>query len=529
MNSDRLVTLNNRLPKLRHFMAALFVVAGMSQVAVGQETWTMQQFVNRKNEWGELAKKETPLSVEGRLISLTPQIARFDQCSLLFRVPKNKRFDGLKNKDQTLQVFGRLDVEKGKLFFRVNRFVAKPSDTDTFKKRFEKLEPQEPEQYYELARWAFRRGRFYKDKSLTASAMTVFEQALRLERAQLKDADFDALLGLMEKSKKLNIEGTLETELKFEAHYVKWQQLKNEGKKAGAKASLEALAKTIAESFPGAKRPLADSDLKLRKQFEEKPIETYKAVVANTRQREKLHRMLYGDIVVDAILLDATPDSQNAFEIAKMIETRLPERSELAAQYRNGELEFRLGRILVSTRQEILDLVRDLEKLDRSPDAIAVKQKWLDSKRQKLNLDNDRQAAELARDYVSLQRDEESAAEILLAAIQRQPSSKVLQQALKEIGYVRARSGRWTTADDEAALGDEGGENSMIQVGMTGTEVRKLLFSPTRITRIVTSGRVSEVWTYGNKGESRIIVYLARNRRGSGKIPPAHVISVVEN
>lgn len=528
MKSDRLDATNYVMRKLRFLIVGLSVLSGISQIAVGQETQSMQEFLNRKSEWGQLAKDEAPLSVEGRLISLSPRIARYDRCALLFRVPKNKKFDGLKNKDQTLQVFGRLAVENGKLYFRVSRAVPKPSDADTFKKRLANLDSKSSQQHYELARWAFRRGSFYKDKSLTASAMKVFEQAVRLERTQLKDVDSDKLWSLMEKAKKLNIEGTLEIELKFESHYVKWQKLKSEGKKAGAKASLEALAQTIFNNYPGAKKPLTAADHKLRLRFDEKPIETYKAVVGDAKQRYKLHRMLYGNVVIDAILLEASPDSQNAFEIAKMIETRLPERSDLAAQYRNGELEFRLGRVLVSTRQEIMDLVSDLEKLERIPEAVAVIKKWLENKRQKLNLNDDRQVAELARDYVSLNGDKESAADILLAAIRRQSDSKVLQQVLREIGYVRAKSGRWTTADEAAALGDAAGENSMIQVGMTGGEVRKLLFSPTRVTRIVTSGRVSEVWTYGHKGESRIVVYLARNRRGSGKTPPIHVISVIE-
>jgi len=53
-------------------------------------------------------------------------------------------------------------------------------------------------------------------------------------------------------------------------------------------------------------------------------------------------------------------------------------------------------------------------------------------------------------------------------------------------------------------------------VGMTSSQVRRSLGEPSSIARFVTADGVSEVWSYGNRGSSRLAVYLSRrSHRGS--------------
>ena len=69
---------------------------------------------------------------------------------------------------------------------------------------------------------------------------------------------------------------------------------------------------------------------------------------------------------------------------------------------------------------------------------------------------------------------------------------------------------------------------SVPDVGMTPDQVRQTLGRPTAITRVATTGRVNEVWIFGERGTSRLCVHFLRRSQTSNSAAKVIRVSQID-
>jgi hypothetical protein len=121
-----------------------------------------------------------------------------------------------------------------------------------------------------------------------------------------------------------------------------------------------------------------------------------------------------------------------------------------------------------------------------------------------------------AHEYQSLLDDNESAARLLLQAAKIAPEMKEVGGQLERLGYKRV-NGQWLTAAQAAALPADPVQKAAEAgryTGMTREQIRKMIGAPDSRTRVVASGRVSEVWIYDQNAKSRVAIHFVGSADG---------------
>lgn len=467
------------------------ILAGASLDAAAA-AWSIEDFNRRKPDWDRMGGARTTLTLEGRYSLLSGQTLRFTHCDLTFRLPDAS--SQLIGRSQTIEVSGRLVREDRRLHFAVDHLKELPTDAETFRSRQMKLANPQPAELYELANWAARRGRFYDDTELIELASEAYRQGIVLEWRKLPKDDSDARFALAAKVAKLQLPDSLRLELVHEALHVAWRLLPKTG---GNEEQRRPLANRIAKELPGSSVPLPDPQPKLRQKYLEDPLATYQA--ADADQRERLHRILYSAIALELIEFEVRKNGGNGFEIARQIETQLPELLELAASYRERELDDRLSNVGTAGRQEMLELVSLFRGRNDDKRAQETLRKWLVAREKKLRPDGPEGLMQLAREYIDLLKDEERATSLLIEADELSPNSDVIVKQLERLGY-RKENGRWTNdrrppspAKSEI---DKAVDEGRVAIGMTAEQVLTSLGTPDTVARMATSRAICAVWRY---------------------------------
>jgi hypothetical protein len=121
---------------------------------------------------------------------------------------------------------------------------------------------------------------------------------------------------------------------------------------------------------------------------------------------------------------------------------------------------------------------------------------------------------QLADEYLSLLNDENSAVENLKEAYSIEPGFEAVRSKLISLGY-RWDSVRWTKTESmtKPDVNAEFRSPSGISLGMTSTALRTLLGQPPSLVRAVTARGITEVWCFGPKGSTQLIVRLEQKSR----------------
>jgi len=234
---------------------------------------------------------------------------------------------------------------------------------------------------------------------------------------------------------------------------------------------------------------------------------------ADEKTRRKLHRIFYGDVLLASILRAANRKGSDGFVIADLIDNALPERHGLAELQRERELKERLAHVDRLTRPEMLDLAdrfRRKKQPDKADETVA---NWLKATEKQLRTEGPVGLMRAAEEYIDLLEDEEKAIELLKEAYKLSPESERISERLTQLEY-RLQDGEWIPAKLvkerlETPIQKAIRAGRVIE-GMTATQVRRTLGAATSVTRIATSGQVSELWIYGEPSGSRITIHLLR-------------------
>ena len=487
---------------LKRFLLLSFTALALSCGSSLSAADSIQSFVKQKAKWNSLVGKS--MTLEGRYSSIGKNIIRFRNCDLTFR--SAKPLPRISGSGKTVEVFGRLLKENSRIVFAVDRLRELSSDTEKLrKKRFSLLGSAKPDDWYELGSWAENRGRFYKDQQLLDASKQAYRKGLDIEKRAIKADDEKAWYALIDKASKFKLPATLRKELTHTTYYNLWRSRRDD-----KSADLKSFAEKIARDLSDATIPIQPPDPKLRVRYQKDGLALYNA--ANEKTQNKLHRILYSDVYKNFIVRQLTGDYSNGFAIAAEIDKQVPEFHALAEQYRDQQLKTELTAVATYSRRQITDLAERLRNRDLKKEADKSLSDWLKNKERQLAKNDSSGRIQLAEDYLAILEDQTSAGRLLLEADQLTPKSEEITNRLEKLGY-GLNDGKWLPPKALKAQGEDSISKAMregrVEIGMTRAQVRKTLGSPTTISRIATAGRISEIWAFGQKSSSKLVVHFS--------------------
>ena len=466
-----------------------------------------------------LADGDTALGVnyklEGRLSSISGSLLKLKKCSLRFRPSAGEKFAKFRNR-KVVEIFGKLEKQRGKTVFVVSHLNYLASELETFRVKKSVIQNGKPQDWYLLAQWIGRRAKFYDDPQLRAPVVEANRKGLELERNNLKDDTPDAVLALAKKSADLKLPDADRMQYVHEAYRIRWGLLRNSKQPKMKEAKIVKLLDDMVGRLPGSSDRLPTPQPDLEKKYHGDPLAVYRS--ADKTARKKVHRIFYSEVMLASILRVAAADGSNDLEIAKKLEQTLPELHTLAASYRDRGLAYRLKRGDSLTRPEMLELAEIFRRRKQPLEAQQSVAKWLKALETQSRKEGPVGLMRVAEEYIDLLEDKQRAVKLLQEAYALSPEAEQISSRLKQLGFQR-HEGRWIPLKQFNAIPEEPLRKAIrvgrVVVGMTAKQVESTLGAPTATTRIVTAGQLSELWIYGERSASRLTVHLLRTTRRS--------------
>lgn len=443
------------------------------------------------------------IRLEGRVMLYGKDEIRLRNSNIIFRTSSP-----LQNvpRSQNIELTGRMSLENGRYVFLVSDLAERPSDLEAFQSQRRLIRDNTAGAWYQLGEWAQARGRFYNDAALLEKAESAYLRGVEIERERAIDDRPRKLLSLAERSQRLEIPETVRRSLIHEACHLLWKQSAKR-----PTTELEPLAATLNKELSGCLNPDKADHRDLFEKYRLDPLGVYDKATAE--EQNALHRHLYVDVVRRSLESQLAADGSNGFEVAELIDQRIPERHDLGESFRDRALAKRKVEVLTRTRSEVEKLAAAYRERNQPEQAQQVLDSWLTLQQRKLQPDDIEATLILADDFRALGKRPDTADRLLLVAVQRHPEAPELQERLRKAGY-QLREGVWMSQTDAAKLPEDRRVRALregrVEPGMTGAMVRSSLGEPRQMNRLATSGLISEIWIYGQAGASRLTIQLSR-------------------
>jgi tetratricopeptide (TPR) repeat protein len=484
----------------------------------GADAVSIAELMNakRKGLWTAYAQSGASMKVEGRYSVFSPTLLRFLNCQDLnfvwYKEDEHFPIETSSVHSRNLEVFGHFEMRSASPVFVVRQFRTLPSDEDSLRERKDSLINSPAAEWYALGKWAAARGAFYGDEALARESQGLYAEALRREEKLLPADDLDGRLALAKKYPQYGQPEDERVQFVQESLTRRWQSLRGAHSTA---ADLEALSNRINDNLGGCKVPLTGPEEALRDRWSHDPIATYRNAPAN--ERLLLNRMLWIDVRSAYLELWAKERNRDPMQLADRIDREIPEQHFHAEALRGGALDERLADVAHLTRDELLNLADQFQRRGQPEKALAAKRAWVKVKEDRLTKEGrPSDLVQAAHEYQSLLDDNESAARLLLQAAKIAPEMKEVGGQLERLGYKRV-NGQWLTAAQAAALPADPVQKAAEAgryTGMTREQIRKMIGAPDSRTRVVASGRVSEVWIYDQNAKSRVAIHFVGSADG---------------
>lgn len=493
-----------------HTVLGTLVVIGLlgSAAAAADTVWSVESFNRRKPDWEQLVG--ATLKLEGRVSLLGGGQIKLIKCEVPIRVPETmtKSIHG-KN---SIEVTGRLKRDNNKWVIEADRIQLLPTDLKEFESRTAKLRMPKASEWYAIGDWAQERSAFYDDADLAKKAAVAFDHGIKTEWRTLDASDAASRFALAQKVVQYQLSNSLRMEMIHEGDRILWTAAAKV--KPTDKDGLTKLLSKLAEDLPGAAQPLASIAGELKERYEREPLAAYRESAEDVRLQ--LHRIFYTSIQLKLILEDAAKDGKNGDEIAERLDKLVPEYRELSDQYRKQKLDWRLEQAATATRPEIEQLAAEFRARRQPEQARQALTQWVKAQERRLKADGPLGLLQLADEHLSLLQDERTAVAILVEANKLDPAFADVSEKLKLLGYSNI-GGTWTRTTQAAPLAPVSETNtamvSAVAVGMNATAARNAMGGEANsVARILTKKGVSEVWSYGPPGTSRLVIRLEGTR-----------------
>ena len=505
-------------------MAALcgLLLFAATSVAHG-EPLSVKEFQDKLQGWRSERKAPPPLTfeIEGRVLFCHKDRLRLDGLKdppVLFL--SKSELPVLNRKWATVTGKIHVDPRSGEYTFELSSAKESPSDIEKFLERKRKLRSAPAADWYELGRWAEVRAQFYKDDDLLDRSAKVFEHAINMERKERAKDDPEGLFELAEKAQSYRLPVTLTQELTHEAFHLLVQRSVNQPGPA-----LADLAERMAKKLPGALDKLAYTPTDLVSKYKAEPVATYAG--ADSATRRKIHRLLYTGVLLRTIVPELAADGNNGFEVADKIDELIPEQHRLAEEFRDRALKARAAEVEKLTKSQMLDLVEQYRQ--RAPQlGEQLLETWLTLRLRGLDPDDTEGLLELTEEYRRLLKRNDLADRLLIDGWKRNRQARDIAERLEKGGY-RLFEGAWLT-EEEFTNRPEGQMEKDIRAGlpkkgMTTGQVSRSRGKPDSFSRAVTSGQVTELWSYSQSDGSYLVVRFVK-RAGQSEATVAEVVQV---
>jgi hypothetical protein len=493
-----------------------FVACGLlvTMPAVAAENvWSTESFQARKPDWDQLIG--ATIRLEGRVSLLGGGQLRLLKCEVPIRVAdtSTRSLHGKK----AVEISGRLKKENGKLYFDADQVQAISTDLELYESRSAKLRNPKAAEWYELGDWAMGRATFYDDADMKKKARSAYDKGISADWRGLAPDDATARFELAARVSRYSLPDTRRLELIHEGNRILWNQTLKA--RQTDREVLAAFIKKLAEDMPGCTQPVANSSEQLKKRYDDEPLATYRE--SSAEDRRQLHRFFYSAVLLKSIIDTAEADGRNGDVIGRQIEEHVPEARQVAEMYRGQRMKWRLDHATTSTRQEIEQLAADFTARKQPDLARQAVQQWLKSREERLRQDGPLGLLQLADEYIALLKDEPRAIELLSEANRQDPGFSDVLDRFKSLGYAK-EGHRWVKSDVPASTAPQittVDAPQAVAVGMNAAAVRNSMGgSPGSLARVITRLKVSEVWSYGQQGTSRLIIRLEGTRQNDLRV-----------
>jgi len=486
---------------LRRASLALFCLFFFLPSQVQARIFFVQEFDEVRDRWIGL---ET--TVEGRRTIYDESLIKLRNCTISFK--PTGPLPALERRRTTVRLTGTLEKVDNKFVFHVRDVQEAPSDLEQYQTRERDIKKSVPKEWYALADWVEKRGRFYQDQVLLDKARECRRKGFETERRQLPDTDAQARVVLAGRTAALGISELIRQDLIHEAFIIRRKSVLDKPEPIAE----QQLMADMERDLPGCLVPLPQDDPALRQKYLLMPESIYEK--AGPDERKKLHRLLWSDLALTFLVRDLAADYQNGFEIASRIDQTLPEFHARAETYRDKVLEVRAKQVENLSRAEVLKLREDYRNRQQANLGDQALESWMQWKKKRLKPDDFAGLVNLADQYEELLAQPQTKLRLLLEAVGQNPDSPELLEKLQKMGYRRDGT-RWITeaeflakpkSDLEQAL-----QEGRIIVGMTATQVQRSLGVPMSTTRVVVVGQVNEIWAYQTPGSKQpLVIYFSR-------------------
>jgi hypothetical protein len=424
-----------------------------------------------------------------------------------------------------VRLTGKLTRSGDKLVMQIASLAKIPTtDVDRFNDAASQIDSGDHAGWERLAARTEGLADFYGDsadaKELRELAQKARVRAFRAKESALRPGQAAELLALADSAGGL---GLAETEARRMRHKaLRWRFDALAGRPASAD-DWRNLADQIAKLLPGARTELRPSDETAAERYQQgQQVELYER---SSAPRNAYDRTFWLTASAAWLSAEAAKPAADLFDLSARAKLQMPERPELWRKLleRGIESESRkLATLPTSQVRRLAEMLRrDLGRPDRAEDLI---RQWLDAQRHKLGKQDVERRYELARQYRTELNDAETAAKLLMEAVEILPDYPPAQRELAALGYEKGASG-WTRRPATSAAGPAAAlaaRQRVPRVGMTPEEVRQLIGEPRPgdVVRVGMRDQIVEQWAYREPTP----VYVSFSRSGGTGL---RVIAVV--
>lgn len=470
----------------------------------------IQSLNEQKKRWPQWAQERKTIVLEGRFASRAGSLLRMQRTDVVFRMAKGVQVPRVRA-NKNIEVVGYLVGSDDEFSFVVTRIGLGSSDVDTLESKRRRLPNDNPQAWYDLAKWGQRRAAFYEDAKLLREAQETRAAGFRIEVRAVKDGDADGLRKLADRTIAMGGSEATRAEMIHRSLRWRWRALSKD-----KKVDRDAFLKLLAKDLKGAKDPVRLGDVALQRAYAKQPLSTYSA--AKFSDRLHMDRYFYREIRLPMLLATARADGRNGSQIAALLRKEIPEESELAESFEQKELDWRYGNVEKVSRAEMLDLVDLLERNKQRARALEAKRRWVDASATLLRSRGPAGLVQAASEYDTLLGDRAKAVRLLKQAWEKSSEKSEIEQRLQKYGLYR-QSNRWLTREELDDLPENVMERAQkegrVVKGMTLEQVRKTLGKPNRESRFSSGGKIQIVWIFGESSTPLSVLFERRHLKST--------------
>lgn len=492
-------------------LLVLTVSAGASSARVRADDLklTIVTLMEQKKHWRLFGEARTPMQIEGRMKDRSQLSVEFENCELPFLADTGIKLPLISRKQQNVTVTGHFDLGAAAPLFRVTRLEASATDEELARELLANVDRRDRDAWMAAGDKIARRARFYKDNEVMDLAYDAWVRAFEIDRLNETRLTSKKLNAWVTEMKKLGIPDEPMRSFRHQALRLEWAERKSQ--RILTENQFDQFTASILNQLPGAATPLEIPHPKLAEEYAKSPQLTYERADPDTRRT--LERLFYRDVVLAIVLRGAADDGKNGDEIAEKISSRLSDVPELVQEYRVKRLEYRRKHIAAASREEALNLSRELRLKGRTEEADKTIGDWLQMHLDEWRRDGADGLIYAAGEFVKLRDDKKTAVQLLFDAWKSAPGNQRVAEELQKFGY-RLHDGKWITEEQFTDLPPdplaEAAENGEVLKGMVPALVLKALGNPDRKLVSATSSHISEVWVYGTGESGRLSIHFLR-------------------